>query len=97
MPLFFANIMNILEGEYVDEYKYLNLWSGHINVLIFKGRDLMILNNHRTSIISYYLAKLYGLILESGLILRVERNGCCSARQVGFQKEFTTFDHTLNL
>ena len=56
----------------------------------------MILNNHRTFIINDYLAKLHGLILESGLILRVERNGCCSARQVGFQEELTTFDHTLN-
>ena len=49
------------------------------------------LSNYRTIMIFHYLAKLYGSILELGLSVWADKNGCCSA-----WKGFITLDYILN-
>ena len=66
-------------------------------VPILKSGEPMMSSNYRTIVIGHYLAKLYGLILESELSIWAEWNACCSAGHASFRKGFTTLDHIFTL
>ena len=62
-------------------------------VPIFKNGDTNIPSNYRTIMISIILAKLYGIILEKKISLRLESHGKRDKVQDGFRRYHSTVDH----
>ena len=65
-------------------------WTQCLIIPILKSGDTNNPSNYRTIMISHFLAKLYGIILESKLSIWLESEGKRAKGQAGFRKQRST-------